>query len=38
MAPLHHHLEKCGWSEGKIVFAFSLLTLLGATLAFISLS
>lgn len=22
MAPLHHHLEKCGWSENKIVTAF----------------
>lgn len=24
MAPLHHHLEKCGWSERKIVTAFTL--------------
>lgn len=28
MAPLHHHLEKCGWSEKRIVFVFSFLTLL----------
>ncbi len=21
MAPFHHHLEKCGWSENKIVFS-----------------
>ena len=35
MAPIHHHFEKCGWSEIKIVavfssvtFVFSLLTLL----------
>ncbi len=27
MSPFHHHLEMCGWSERKIVFAFS-----GATL------
>ena len=26
MAPLHHHLEKCGWSENRIVLLFSLLT------------
>jgi len=23
MAPIHHHLEKCGWSENKIVAVFS---------------
>ncbi|MBO5091626.1 MAG: phospho-N-acetylmuramoyl-pentapeptide-transferase, partial [Clostridia bacterium] len=22
MAPLHHHFEKCGWSETKIVVSF----------------
>ncbi len=26
MAPLHHHFEKCGWSERKIVFVFSAVT------------
>lgn len=26
MAPIHHHFEKCGWSEIKIVVAASLLT------------
>ncbi len=26
MAPIHHHFEKCGWSEVKIVAVFSLLT------------
>lgn len=26
MAPLHHHFEKCGWSENKIVFVFSAVT------------
>lgn len=24
MAPLHHHFEKCGWSENRIVAVFSL--------------
>ncbi len=39
MAPLHHHLEKCGWSEKKIVIIFmlvnsftSLIALLGILL------
>lgn len=26
MAPIHHHFEKCGWSEVKIVGVFSLIT------------
>lgn len=33
MAPVHHHLEKCGWSENKIVFFFSLVTAFACTLA-----
>ena len=33
MAPIHHHLEKCGWSEGKIVAVFSLISALAAALA-----
>lgn len=27
MAPIHHHFEKCGWSEVKIVAVFSAVTL-----------
>ena len=26
MAPIHHHFEKCSWSEVKIVLVFSLVT------------
>lgn len=26
MSPIHHHFEKCGWSETKIVVVFSLFT------------
>lgn len=26
MAPFHHHLEKCGWSERKIGFVYTLVT------------
>ncbi len=33
MAPLHHHFEMCGWSEQKIVFVFSLITLVGCAIA-----
>ena len=35
MAPLHHHLEKCGWSESKICFAAILLTLLSSIPAYV---
>ena len=28
MAPIHHHFEKCGWSEVKIVLIFSLVNLI----------
>ena len=27
MSPIHHHFEKCGWSEAKIVSVFTLVTL-----------
>ncbi|MBQ8207105.1 MAG: phospho-N-acetylmuramoyl-pentapeptide-transferase [Clostridia bacterium] len=33
MAPIHHHFEKCGWSEIKIVCIFSVLTVLFCLLA-----
>ena len=26
MAPIHHHFEKCGWKENKIVIVFSVIT------------
>ncbi len=26
MAPFHHHLEKCGWSETRVVALFSVIT------------
>ncbi len=34
MAPIHHHFEKCGWSERKIVFIFSAVTVICAILAY----
>ncbi len=33
MAPIHHHFEKCGWSEIKIVAVFSAVALLAAVLS-----
>lgn len=35
MSPIHHHFEKCGWSEIKIVSVFSLITALFSALAVI---
>lgn len=35
MAPIHHHFEKCGWSENKIVIVFSLVQFAFCALAFI---
>ena len=35
MAPIHHHFEKCGWGENKIVLIFSLVELVFCALAFI---
>ncbi len=33
MAPIHHHFEKCGFSENRIVFLFSILTAAACALA-----
>jgi phospho-N-acetylmuramoyl-pentapeptide-transferase len=37
MAPLHHHFEKSGWSETKIIFRFWILGVLCALIAFSTL-
>ena len=37
MAPVHHHFEKCGWSERKVFAIFSLVTALGCALAWFSI-
>ena len=34
MAPIHHHFEKCGWSEVKIVAVFSFITVAFSALSF----
>lgn len=37
MAPIHHHFEKCGWKENKIVIVFSTVTALLCVLAWFGL-
>ena len=38
MSPIHHHFEKCGWSEVKIVCVFSTVTAAFAALAYYLIS
>ena len=38
MAPLHHHLEMGGWSEKKLVFVFSGITLVFCALALLGVA
>ncbi len=38
MAPLHHHLEMCGWSEYKLFFVFTLISTVFAIISFFSVS
>jgi phospho-N-acetylmuramoyl-pentapeptide-transferase len=35
MAPIHHHFEKCGWKEVKIVLVFTAVTVIMCVLAWI---
>ena len=37
MAPIHHHFEKCGWKEVKIVLVFSSVSLVMCLLAWIGI-
>lgn len=37
MAPIHHHFEKCGWSELKIVGIFGAITVFMCVVAFFGL-
>ena len=38
MAPIHHHFERCGWSENKIVIVFSSVTAAFCVLAYFGLN
>ena len=33
MAPIHHHFEKCGWHESKIVVRFYIMAVMLAIIA-----
>ncbi len=35
MAPIHHHFERCGWSENVIVVVFSLVSVAACAIAYI---
>jgi len=37
MAPIHHHFEMCGWSEGKIVTVFTAISTVFCVLAVLGL-
>lgn len=37
MAPIHHHFEKCGWSEVKVVSVFTVFTAFMCALAWLGL-
>ena len=37
MAPIHHHFEKCGFSEVKVVVVFSLVTAVFCTMAYFAI-
>ena len=37
MAPLHHHFEKGGWSEYRVVLVFSLVQMLFCVIAWFAL-
>lgn len=37
MSPIHHHFEKCGWSEVKIVSVFTLFTIIMSVAAWFGL-
>ena len=34
MAPIHHHFEKCGFSETKVVMLFTFVTVLGCLMSY----
>ena len=38
MAPIHHHFEKCGWKEEKVVLVFATVSAVMCALAWVSIS
>ena len=37
MTPIHHHFEKCGWSETRIVAVFTIITALACLIGLTAL-
>ncbi len=37
MSPIHHHFEKCGWSEVKVVSVFTFVTIISCAVAWFGL-
>lgn len=37
MAPIHHHFEKCGWPETKVVAVFAIITAILCLIAYLGL-
>ena len=35
MSPIHHHFEKCGWSEKRIVVTFAVISAIFSVIAII---
>ena len=37
MAPIHHHFEKCGWSETQVMTRFTVVTLIAAAICLLAI-
>lgn len=37
MAPIHHHFEKCGWPEPRVIVRFWIITLVLVLLGLVTL-
>jgi phospho-N-acetylmuramoyl-pentapeptide-transferase len=37
MAPIHHHFEKCGYKETKVVAAFTIVTVFACAIAYLAI-
>ena len=37
MSPIHHHFEKCGWSEAQIMTRFTVVTIIASAIGLLSI-
>jgi phospho-N-acetylmuramoyl-pentapeptide-transferase len=37
MTPIHHHFEKCGWKEEKVVTVFTIITVILCLIGYLGL-